>query len=192
MEPYGVLLAAGAGTRIGMPKALVRDGDGVPWVVRSVRVLRDGGCGPIGVVVGAAAEEVTALLVDSGLLADTALSVDGGVTIVPSPDWESGMAASLRSGLSWVAETPAEAVVVHLVDMPDVGADVVRRVLAGRVGSGDAVLSRAGYQGRAGHPILMGRAHWDEAKAAAVGDRGAGSYLKRAGCPLIPCDALTL
>lgn len=179
MKPSGVLLAAGAGTRIGMPKGLVRDDAGVPWVVRSVRVLRDGGCGPIGVVVGAAAEDVTALLVDED------------VTIVPSPDWESGMSASLRSGLSWAAETPAEAVVVHLVDMPDVGADVVRRVLAAGVGSGDAVLSRAGYDGRAGHPILMGRTHWEAAAAAATGDRGAGSYLKRAGCPLIPCDELT-
>jgi CTP:molybdopterin cytidylyltransferase MocA len=186
MKPYGVLLAAGAGTRIGRPKGLVRDDGGVPWVVRSVRVLRDGGCGPIGVVVGAAAEEVTALLVDTELLAD------GGVTIVPSPDWESGMSASLRSGLSWASETPAEAVVVHLVDMPDVGADVVRRVLTAGVGSGEAVLSRAGYDGRAGHPILMGRTHWEAAAAAATGDRGAGSYLKRAGCPLIPCDDLTL
>ncbi|QNE18869.1 NTP transferase domain-containing protein [Kribbella qitaiheensis] len=191
MEPYGVLLAAGAGTRIGMPKALVRDTDGVPSVVRSVRVLRDGGCGPIGVVVGAAAEEVTALLADAGLLVDGGLLVGGGVTIVPSLDWQSGMSASLRSGLSWVAETPAEAVVVHFVDMPDVGADVVRRVVAGRVGTGDAVLSRAGYGGRAGHPVLMGRAHWEAAKAAATGDRGAGSYLKRAGCPLIPCEDLT-
>jgi CTP:molybdopterin cytidylyltransferase MocA len=180
MKPVGVLLAAGAGTRMGMPKALVRDADGVPWVVRSVRVLRDGGCGPIGVVVGAAAEEVAALLVDED------------VTIVPSPDWQTGMSASLRSGLSWAAETPAEAVVVHLVDMPDVGADVVRRVLAAGVGSGEAVLARAGYDGRAGYPILMGRTHWEGAKAAATGDRGAGSYLKRAGCPLIPCDDLTL
>lgn len=183
MKPHGVLLAAGAGTRRGMPKALVRDPDGVPWVVRSVHVLRDGGCGPIGVVVGAAAEEVSALVLD-------AFPAGDDVTIVPSPDWQLGMSASLRSGLSWAAESPAEAVVVHLVDMPDVGADVVRRVLAAGVGTGTAVLARAGYHGRAGHPVLIGRAHWDEAKAAAAGDRGAGSYLKRAGCPLVPCDDL--
>jgi molybdenum cofactor cytidylyltransferase/nicotine blue oxidoreductase len=161
-----------------MPKALVRDDAGLPWVVRSVRVLRDGGCGPIGVVVGAAAEEVAALLTGED------------VTIVPSLDWESGMSASLRSGLSWVTETPAEAVVVHFVDMPDVGPAVVRRVVAARIGTGDAVLSRAGYHGRAGHPVLMGRTHWEAAAAAATGDRGAGSYLKRAGCPLIPCEDL--
>jgi CTP:molybdopterin cytidylyltransferase MocA len=177
MRPVGVLLAAGAGTRIGLPKALVVGPDGVSWVVRSVRVLRDGGCGPIGVVVGAAAEEVTALLVDSG------------VTIVPALDWAVGMSASLRAGLTWAATTEAEAALVHLVGMPDVGADVVRRVVAVG-GPGDAALARAGYHDRAGHPVLIGRAHWDQAKAAATGDRGAGSYLKRAGCPLIPCDDL--
>jgi molybdenum cofactor cytidylyltransferase/nicotine blue oxidoreductase len=180
MEPYGVLLAAGAGIRVGMPKALVRDEAGLPWVVRSVRVLRDGGCGPIGVVVGAAAEEVAALLIGED------------VTTVLSPDWESGMSASLRSGLRWVTDTPADAVVVHLVDKPEVGPDVVRRVVAAGSGSGAEVLSRAGYHGRAGHPVLMGRAHWEAAAAAATGERGAGSYLKRAGCPLIPCEDLTL
>jgi len=177
MRPVGVLLAAGPGTRIGQPKGLVVDPDGVPWVVRSVQVLRDGGCDPIGVVVGAAADEVTALLVDSD------------VTIVPALDWSAGMSASLRAGLSWAAEHESEAALVHLVGMPDVGADVVRRVVAA-AGPGDQALARAGYHDRAGHPILIGRAHWDQAKAAATGDRGAGSYLKRAGCPLIPCDDL--
>ncbi|WP_344110754.1 nucleotidyltransferase family protein [Kribbella alba] len=177
MRPYGVLLAAGAGTRTGQPKALVRDADGVSWVVRSVRVMREGGCASIAVVVGAAAEEVSALLADED------------VTIVSSPEWTLGMSASLRSGLSWAASTDAEAALVHLVGMPDVGADVVRRVVAA-AGPGDAALARAGYDGRAGHPVLMGRVHWEHANAAATGDRGAGSYLKRAGCPLIPCEDL--
>ncbi|TDO43122.1 molybdenum cofactor cytidylyltransferase/nicotine blue oxidoreductase [Kribbella sp. VKM Ac-2527] len=177
MEPVGVLLAAGAGTRMGMPKALVRDEDGVPWVVRTVRVMREGGCGRVAVVVGASADEVVGLL-------------DGeDVTVVPATDWSDGMSASLRAGLAWVAGTDAETALVHLVDMPDVGSDVVRRVVAA-AGPGESALARAGYYGRAGHPVMMGRAHWTNAAAAAVGDRGAGSYLKRAGCPLIPCDDL--
>jgi len=177
MKPLGILLAAGAGTRMGRPKALVRDTDDVPWVVRSARVLRSGGCDSIAVVVGAAAEDVTALLVDED------------VVIVPSSEWTLGMSASLRAGLDWAASTEAEAALVHLVDLPDVGPDVVRRVVAAG-GPGDAALARAGYDGRAGHPVLIGRVHWEQAKAAATGDRGAGSYLKRAGCPLIPCEDL--
>lgn len=118
MKLLGIVLAAGAGSRMGMPKALVRDDDGVPWVVRSVRVLREGGCGEIGVVVGASADEVAPLLATED------------VTIVPSPDWTTGMAASLRSGLTWAVGTDADAAVVHLVDLPDVHASVVRRIVA--------------------------------------------------------------
>ncbi|HET6529482.1 MAG TPA: NTP transferase domain-containing protein, partial [Actinoplanes sp.] len=49
----GLLLAAGAGRRMGTPKALLRDPDGTAWVTRSARVLVAGGCRPVLVVVGA-------------------------------------------------------------------------------------------------------------------------------------------
>ena len=52
---HGLLLAAGAGTRMGTPKALVRDQDGTSWLLRSVGVLRDGGCVGVTVVLGAEA-----------------------------------------------------------------------------------------------------------------------------------------
>jgi CTP:molybdopterin cytidylyltransferase MocA len=48
MRAQGLLLAAGAGRRMGMPKALVGD-----WLARSVGVLRDGGCSGVTVVLGA-------------------------------------------------------------------------------------------------------------------------------------------
>ena len=35
----GILLAAGAGIRMGRPKALVADADGTPWVVAAARAL---------------------------------------------------------------------------------------------------------------------------------------------------------
>ena len=57
MTLHGLLLAAGAGRRMGMPKALVRDDAGEPWLVRGVRALRDGGCDAVTVVLGAGAEE---------------------------------------------------------------------------------------------------------------------------------------
>ena len=53
----GLLLAAGEGRRLGRPKALV-DVDGELFVERVVRVLRDGGCDPVVVVLGAAAADI--------------------------------------------------------------------------------------------------------------------------------------
>src|SRR5215218_10330566 len=56
-SPAGLLLAAGAGSRMGTPKALVND-----WLVRGVDVLSAAGCTPIVVVLGAAHQQARALL----------------------------------------------------------------------------------------------------------------------------------
>ena len=101
---------------MGRPKALV-ELDGEPLVVRAVRVLRDGGCAPVVVVLGAAADEVRALL-------------PADVEVVVEPGWAEGMAASLRSGLAALArlDPVPEAALVHLVDLPGVTAAAVARV----------------------------------------------------------------
>jgi nicotine blue oxidoreductase len=52
-------LAAGSGRRLGYPKALLRHDD-VLLVERATRVLRDAGCEPVLVVLGAAADQVAA------------------------------------------------------------------------------------------------------------------------------------
>ncbi|GAA1712879.1 hypothetical protein GCM10009745_71400 [Kribbella yunnanensis] len=116
------------------------------------------------------------------------LLVDQQVSVIPSPQWQTGMGASLRAGLTWASTTTAESALVHLVDLPDVGVDVVRRLL--QAAEGPESLARASYRGNAGHPVLIGRAHFGKAMAAAVGDRGAGPYLRQASCSLVPCDDL--
>jgi CTP:molybdopterin cytidylyltransferase MocA len=85
------------------------------------------------------------------------------------------MGASLRVGLTALAGRDADAALVTLVDLPDVGAEVVRRVV--EQGSGDGTLLRATYAGRPGHPVLIGRDHWAGVAATARGDEGARSYL---------------
>jgi len=173
---HGLLLAAGAGTRMGMPKALVRDAAGEPWLVRGVRALADGGCAQVTVVLGAAAEEALPLLAGTG------------ATAVVAADWAEGMSASLRAGLAAATATDADAVVVTLVDLPDVSAEVVRRVLDPP--PGPASLRRASYGGRAGHPVVLGRDHWAAAGGGAVGDRGARDYLAGREVELVECGDL--
>ncbi len=163
----GVLLAGGAGRRMGGPKALLRDAHGVPYVDRAVGVLLDGGCARVTVVTGAAASDVLGLLQEAGWADDDAVSV------VVADDWADGMGASLRVGLA--AAGDADAALVSLVDLPDVTADVVRRVLA--TGSDPTALARACYAGRPGHPVLLGRSHWPGVVDLARGDRGARDYL---------------
>jgi CTP:molybdopterin cytidylyltransferase MocA len=159
----GLVLAAGAGRRYGMPKALVRH-EGRLLVDRAAEVARAGGCTPVVVVLGAAAEEVRAA-------ADLA-----GAVVVENPDWDTGMGSSLRAGLSALAATDAVAAVVLLVDMPGVTAPAVHRLAS--VATEDALVM-AGYGERRGHPVLLGRSHWPGIAELAAGDVGARPYLRR-------------
>jgi nicotine blue oxidoreductase len=158
----GLLLAAGAGRRMGGPKALV-ELDGAPLVRRGVRLLADGGCSPVVVVVGAAAERVRPLCDDA--------------QVVEASDWATGMAASLRAGLA-AAEGLVDvgACVVALVDQPGVTPAAVERLRAAhRDGARAAV---ATYAGRPRNPVLLDRSVWADVAAAAVGDEGARPWLR--------------
>lgn len=150
---------------MGTPKALVEDPAGGTFVERGVRVLRDGGCAPVVVVVGAQAERVSALAASAG--ADL---------VVEASDWADGQSASLRRGIATLATTEAEVACVLLVDLPDVGPDVVAAVLAA-AGGGLSALARAAYRGVPGHPVVIGRDHWEAIAGDATGDRGARDYL---------------
>lgn len=150
----GVLLAAGAGSRFGMPKVLAENGD---WLARAVTALAGGGCDEVIVVLGAAVVDVPA-----------------PARAVVATHWADGMSASVREGLGAVGA--AEWVVLHTVDTPDVGADVVARVLGAARGSGSG-LARAIYQGCPGHPVVVARRHLAALGAALHGDQGARVFL---------------
>lgn len=176
MAVAGLLLAAGAGRRFGGPKALAHI-DGEPMVRRALRVLDAGGCRPLCVVLGARAEEVRAVL-------------PAGVLTAEATDWETGMGASLRTGLTRLAAiTPApEAALIHLVDLPDVPAEAVRRL--GEFASPGAT-ARACYDGTPGHPVLLGNRWWNEIAETVSGDRGARDWLRRRGdLRLVECGDL--
>ena len=175
MSVEGLLLAAGAGSRMGRPKALMRDDDGTSWLRRSVAALQDGGCSNVVVVLGAMADDARLLL--DGLR----------VSVAVAEEWEQGIAASLRSGLSSL-DTQADAAMVSLVDLPDVDAAVVRRVLLHA--TGPEVLARATYSGRPGHPVLLGRDHWAGVIGEVTGDEGAKGYLAGRRPTLIECGDL--
>lgn len=155
MTVAGLVLAAGAGTRFGQPKAPVVI-DGERLVDRAVRVLSEGGCDPVYVVLGAWVGEVD------------------GADVIVNDDWPEGMGSSLRTGLQALSEqTTADAVVVTLVDLPGLSPEAIRRIAAA-----DADLVAACYAGERGHPVKMARRHWAEAIAVAQGDEGARRLLR--------------
>jgi CTP:molybdopterin cytidylyltransferase MocA len=152
----GILLAAGEGSRLGQPKALVELG-GESLARRGVRLLHDGGAAPIVVVTGAVAVDLP------------------GVLAVHNPDWRTGMGSSLTAGLATVPEGSGAAVVA-LVDQPLVGPEAVRRLIAAYAAG--ARVAVATYNGAPRNPVLLAREHWPEVAALAVGDAGARAFLR--------------
>ena len=149
----GVLLAAGAGTRYGMPKVLAQQGD---WLKAAVEALHAGGCDDVVVVLGAAIVEVPA-----------------PARAVIADNWSEGVSASLRAGLSVV---DADYAVVHTVDTPDIDARVVQRVIAAARATASG-LARARYGDAPGHPVVIARRHWRALLSVLKGDEGARPFL---------------
>ncbi|MEV1110767.1 MULTISPECIES: nucleotidyltransferase family protein [unclassified Micromonospora] len=161
MVTAGLLLAAGAGRRLGQPKALLPY-RGRLLVEHAADLLTAAGCRPVLVVLGAQADQIRAR---------TRLP-----EVVVNDDWASGMGSSLRAGLDSLASSPAAAVVVTLVDQPDLTPEAVRRVA--RDATAESLAMATYRDGRRGHPVLLGRDHWPGVAEAATGDRGARDYLR--------------
>ena len=171
----GLVLAAGGGRRYGMPKALV-EYDGDLLVERAVRTAAEV-CDPVVLVLGARADEVQHR-------ADL-----GEAAVVVNAEWETGMASSLRAGLTALGERadPIDAAVVVLVDMPGMTRAALARLAEG---AGPRSLAVARYDGVRGHPVLLGRDHWAGVVETATGDEGARRYLAAHDVVEVDCTGL--
>ncbi|PEG39405.1 molybdopterin-guanine dinucleotide biosynthesis protein MobA [Mycolicibacterium agri] len=156
MSIGGVVLAAGAGIRYGMPKVLADEGR---WLSSAVGALHGGGCDDVVVVLGAA-------LVD----------VPPPARAVVASDWADGMSASVRAGITALQPGPAQYAVLHTVDTPDIDAAVVSRVLDAARASASG-LARARFGDRPGHPVVIARKYWSRLLDTLHGDEGARSFL---------------
>jgi len=105
--------------------------------------------------------------------------VDTDATVVPCPEWERGVGASLRCGLR-VLPAEVQAAVVVLADGPDLSPEAIDRVIEVWRESAAEVVA-ATYGGQRLHPVLLARAVWER-----IPDEGAR------GLPglLVPCDDL--
>ena len=139
-----------------MPKVLAEQGE---WLQIAVGALDRGGCDDVVVVLGAAV-----------------VDVPSPARAVVAEDWAVGMGSSFRAGLA--AADGARYVVLHLVDTPDVGADVIARVLAA-ARSATSGLARATFGGRPGHPVVIERSHLAALAGTLHGDEGGRRFLAR-------------
>ena len=108
--------------------------------------------------------------------------------MVRCPDWQEGLSASLRAGVSAARAAGADAILVTLADQPRIGSEAIARVLAARGGpDGSSGAVRGSYGGVPGHPALLEGRLFD-ALLALRGDEGARGVFKSAHTFLVPCD----
>jgi molybdenum cofactor cytidylyltransferase len=171
----GTVLAAGAGSRFGGGKQLA-ELEGRPLLEHALAASAAGGLEPRFVVLGANAERILA-------------TVDlHGHEAILCPDWEEGLAASLRAGVRAARSAGADAILITLGDQPRVSADAIARVIAARGGpDGTSRAVRGSYGGVPGHPALLEGELFD-GLLALRGDEGARGVFKSANTYLVPCD----
>lgn len=157
----GIVLAAGQATRFGATKqrALLH---GRPLVVHVAETAQHAGLSPVLVVTGHDAQAVMDVL-------------PPGVQAVHNPAFGSGQASSLRAGITAAQTAGADAAVVLLADQPGMTATAIRAVVAAHALG--AMVARARYTDRSGHPVLFDRTIWP-AMQDLQGDAGARDLLR--------------
>lgn len=159
-----VILAAGRSARMGQGiNKLMEEVGGVPVIRRVVEAALASRARPVIVVTGHERGRIAAAL--DGL----------DVSFAHNPDHASGMASSLRAGISAVPETAAGALVV-LGDMPLLGADVIDRLISAHAPDEGRLICVPVEDGQRGHPVLWSRRYFADL-GALEGDVGARHIL---------------
>jgi molybdenum cofactor cytidylyltransferase len=158
-----VVLAAGASTRFGSSKQLVRV-NGRPLMLTAVSRAVELAGHSVTVVLGANAGELAPLLRHSP------------AAVAINRDWQEGIASSIREGVAHAAAT-ADGVLIALADQAAVTVEDLRR-LAGLWRRDPTSIAAAQYAGTMGVPAIFPRWCFRELNELR-GDRGAQVLLQR-------------
>ena len=164
MSTAALILAAGGSRRLGRPKQLE------PWgetnllghiVSRTKQFPVD----ETWVVLGAEIDRV---------LDETDLD---GVGVIENPEWEEGIASSLRVGLDALTRlSRCEQVLIVIGDQPEIAEEVVKELMAAHAKS-DHPVTIPKYRYESGNPVIVDRSHWPPIMSLA-GDEGAKRLFK--------------
>ena len=166
-----VVLAAGKSSRMAGGNKLLLPFRGRPLILHTMAALRDAGLSEIVVVVGHERERLQAVLPD-------------GITVVFNPDYEEGMASSIRAG---IAALPPQVDAAFIVqgDMPLLHADIMRTLIRRYDPEKANRIIAPVYRGRQANPVLFPRAYFPELLQL-QGDTGAKRLLVERAAVIVP------
>jgi len=161
-----IILAAGASSRLGQPKQLVRF-NGNTLLDHAVQAAAGCAAGMVVVVLGAHAPQIGK---DIG---------NGPIHIVENKHWQEGMASSLRCGIEALTDVmpQANAAILMLCDQPFVTAELLNELIAKMERSGKPIIAST-YNGILGVPALFHKSIFPELLEL-QGDVGARIVIQR-------------
>jgi molybdenum cofactor cytidylyltransferase len=161
-----VILAAGASTRMGVPKQLLQFG-GETMLRRAASVALKTGCRPVVVVTSA----------DAAAAREALRGLD--VQEARNQQWESGISSSVRVGIEAVitANPQTAAVVLMLCDQPFVTREIIAQLVAAHRETGCSIVASR-YGGSYGVPALFDKIHFAELTTL-EGDAGAKRVIQK-------------
>ena len=152
----GIVLAAGASSRMGQAKAALPLGQtGETVVARVVRTLLEGGVPNVVVVAGAHIDAVRAAMPRH----------ESRARVIEHLGWAQGQLSSLLAGLDAIDDPLLEAAVVTLVDVPLVRSATVADVIAAWRRT-RAPIVRPAQGSRHGHPVIFDRSIFADLRSA--------------------------
>lgn len=163
MSPHILILAAGASTRLGQPKQLVKLG-GRPALHRVIVSATQVAGHDVTVVLGAHANDMTHLISRTP------------ASWVVNREWELGLSSSIRTGLAALPPGCA-AVLILLGDQVGVTAEDLRRLVDAWKGS-EGTIAASVYDRHVGVPAIFPYVYFSEL-AELRGDQGARALLER-------------
>ena len=170
-----IVLAAGSGSRMGLPKALLRLRAGTPLLEHHVLTM----------VQAQGPEDPFEIIVVLGASASLARPLVPSIArVVENSEFSTGMGSSLQTGLRAVSDD-AEAAIVTLVDLPDTPVDAYRRL---RERASPEVLARCTWNRVHGHPVMFGRDLFQRAITACHGDIGAKDLFRELSAQILDIE----
>jgi molybdenum cofactor cytidylyltransferase len=154
----GLILGAGASTRLGPPKQLLpfRETTMLGWVVAQAQNATS--LDEIVVVLGRAADEIRE-------------RVDfGAARVVENPVFSEGCSSSYRAGIA-ALDSESEAIMIILGDQPGITPEIIN-TLAESWRNLEAPIALCSYRGHRGHPMIFAQSMFDQL-AGLHGDKAA-------------------
>ena len=174
MKHAGLVLAAGASTRMGEPKALLLTPAGVPLAQHQANLLRHAGCEEALVVLGSDFETISKRIPNC--------------KTVRNPDWEKGRFTSVQAGLRALHAFDG----CFILPVDTVGVSVTTLQAARELADErNPVALRPTFNGQAGKIAWISRALADEWICAKTADTRLDEILKAKAVPLpVPDPAI--